>query len=101
MIRLHGASSMLKAFNLIVRQACYQRMLALTTQKDTGLKMVYLRMENMFHQKRPTRTYDRKRRCRNRFASKAFQNVSHVLLDSNFLEFTKGQPLIILHRIFV
>lgn len=69
-----------------------------TTRKDTGQKMVHYIcvMENVFYQKQPARTYDLKGSSRNRFTSEALQNESHVLLDGNFLEYTKGHPLGIL-----
>ncbi|UIZ20905.1 hypothetical protein KXD40_001420 [Peronospora effusa] len=74
-----------------------------TTRKDTGQKMVHYIcvMENVFYQKQLTRTYDLKGSSRNRFVgpqstSEVFQNGNRVLLDGNFLEFTKGHPLGIL-----
>ncbi|CAH0516747.1 unnamed protein product [Peronospora belbahrii] len=74
-----------------------------TTRKDTGQKMVHYIcvMENVFYQKQPTRIYDLKGSSRNRytrpqFTMEAVQNGSHVLLDGNFLELTKGHPLGIL-----
>ncbi|KAG6972031.1 hypothetical protein JG688_00004165 [Phytophthora aleatoria] len=72
------------------------------TRKDSGQKTVqYICvMENAFYQKQLTRTYDLKGSSRNRFAkprptSEAHQNdsSSHVLLDGNFLEFTRGHPV--------
>ncbi|CAI5745535.1 unnamed protein product [Peronospora destructor] len=74
-----------------------------TTRKDTGQKMVHYIcvMENVFYQKQLTRTYDLKGSSRNRLigpqsTSEGLQNGSRVLLDGNFLEFTKGHPLGIL-----
>ncbi|KAL3668172.1 hypothetical protein V7S43_007034 [Phytophthora oleae] len=72
------------------------------TRKDSGQKMVqYICvMENAFYQKQLTRTYDLKGSSRNRFTkprptSDVPQNGSsnRVLLDGNFLEFTKGHPM--------
>ncbi|OWZ16242.1 Phosphatidylinositol-3-phosphate 5-kinase [Phytophthora megakarya] len=70
------------------------------TRKDSGQKMVqYICvMENAFYQKELTRTYDLKGSSRNRFAkprptSDVPQNNNRVLLDGNFLEFTKGHPV--------
>ncbi|KAJ8574829.1 hypothetical protein ON010_g4384 [Phytophthora cinnamomi] len=70
------------------------------TRKDSGQKMVqYICvMENAFYQKQLARTYDLKGSSRNRFAkprptSEAPQHGNRVLLDGNFLEFTKGHPL--------
>lgn len=70
------------------------------TRKDSGQKIVqYICvMENAFYQKQLARTYDLKGSSRNRFAkprpaSEAPQSGSRVLLDGNFLEFTKGHPM--------
>ncbi|KAL4136986.1 hypothetical protein PRIC2_000513 [Phytophthora ramorum] len=70
------------------------------TRKDSGQKMVHYIcvMENAFYQKQLTRTYDLKGSSRNRFAkprptSEVAQNGSRVLLDGNFVEFTKGHPM--------
>lgn len=72
------------------------------TRKDSGQKMVqYICvMENAFYQKQLTRTYDLKGSSRNRFTkpqptSDVPQNgtSNRVLLDGNFLEFTKGHPM--------
>ncbi|POM76927.1 Hypothetical protein PHPALM_5782, partial [Phytophthora palmivora] len=55
-------------------------------------------MENAFYQKHLTRTYDLKGSSRNRFAkpqpnSEVSRIGNRVLLDGNFLEFTKGHPV--------
>ncbi|KAI9997050.1 hypothetical protein PInf_000483 [Phytophthora infestans] len=69
------------------------------TRKDSGQKTVqYICvMENAFYQKQLTRTYDLKGSSRNRFAkprpSSENDTSGHVLLDGNFLEFTKGHPV--------
>jgi 1-phosphatidylinositol-3-phosphate 5-kinase len=70
------------------------------TRKDSGQKTVHYIcvMENAFYQKQLTRTYDLKGSSRNRFAkprptSEVPQNGSRVLLDGNFLEFSKGHPV--------
>ncbi|KAG7390357.1 hypothetical protein PHYPSEUDO_008185 [Phytophthora pseudosyringae] len=72
------------------------------TRKDSGQKTVqYICvMENAFYQKQLTRTYDLKGSSRNRFAKPrptldVPQNgtSNRVLLDGNFLEFTKGHPV--------
>ncbi|KAK1939372.1 putative 1-phosphatidylinositol-3-phosphate 5-kinase FAB1C [Phytophthora citrophthora] len=71
-------------------------------RKDSGQKMVqYICvMENAFYQKQLTRTYDLKGSSRNRFTKPrptldVPQNgtSNRVLLDGNFLEFTKGHPM--------
>ncbi|ETP47089.1 hypothetical protein, variant 7 [Phytophthora nicotianae P10297] len=69
------------------------------TRKDSGQKTVqYICvMENAFYQKQLTRTYDLKGSSRNRFAkprpTSENDTSNHVLLDGNFLEFTKGHPV--------
>ncbi|RLN66727.1 hypothetical protein BBJ29_000045 [Phytophthora kernoviae] len=55
-------------------------------------------MENAFYQKKLLRTYDLKGSSRNRFAkprpsTETAEANSRVLLDGNFLEFSKGHPV--------